>query len=233
MAAVGESVSAERRRVAEAGEGRRWKVFCSRNMPDVAFQLTREVADVDLWDGEDAPPHDVLLERLRDCDGFISLLTDRIDADLMDRCPRLKVITQLAVGFNNIDVAAATARGIYVTNTPDVLNVHPPPHPTHVVRSSSRQLQVLPPLYSVHDVVGAVVTYHTIGHLTLNNTRALSLSLAHLLLAFTRRPSWRPPLLCSSPWLVASWRQTSASSASSSCSRAAARTSPIHPQRAM
>jgi phosphoglycerate dehydrogenase-like enzyme len=129
MAAVGESVSAERRRVAEAGEGRRWKVFCSRNMPDVAFQLTREVADVDLWDGEDAPPHDVLLERLRDCDGFISLLTDRIDADLMDRCPRLKVITQLAVGFNNIDVAAATARGIYVTNTPDVLNVHPPPTP--------------------------------------------------------------------------------------------------------
>lgn len=117
-----ESVSAERRRASGGEGGRRWKVFCSRNMPDVALELTREVADVDLWDGEDAPPHDVLLERLRDCDGFISLLTDRIDADLMDRCPRLKVITQLAVGFNNIDIAAATARGIYVTNTPDVLN---------------------------------------------------------------------------------------------------------------
>jgi glyoxylate reductase len=118
-----ESVSAERRRASGGEGGRRWKVFCSRNMPDVALELTREVADVDLWDGEDAPPHDVLLERLRDCDGFISLLTDRIDADLMGRCPRLKVITQLAVGFNNIDIAAATARGIYVTNTPDVLNV--------------------------------------------------------------------------------------------------------------
>lgn len=121
-----ESVSAERRRASGGEGGRRWKVFCSRNMPDVALELTREVADVDLWDGEDAPPHDVLLERLRDCDGFISLLTDRIDADLMDRCPRLKVITQLAVGFNNIDIAAATARGIYVTNTPDVLNVQTP-----------------------------------------------------------------------------------------------------------
>jgi glyoxylate reductase len=105
-----------------SGEAKKWKVFCSRNMPEVALELTREVADLDVWEGEDAPPHHVLLERLRDCDGLISLLTDRVDADLMDRCPRLKLITQLAVGFNNIDIPAATSRGIYVTNTPDVLN---------------------------------------------------------------------------------------------------------------
>jgi len=90
-------------------------------MPNIAFDMIKDLVDLELWEGEDAPPRDVLLEKLKSCDGFISLLTDKIDAELMDACPRLKIITQLAVGYNNIDLAAASARGIYVTNTPDVL----------------------------------------------------------------------------------------------------------------
>ncbi len=62
-----------------------------------------------------------LIAGVRDVDGLIPMVTDRIDAAAMDASPRLKVIANFGVGFNNIDIAAATARGIVVTNTPDVL----------------------------------------------------------------------------------------------------------------
>ena len=64
---------------------------------------------------------EVLRQQVADCDGLVSLLTDRIDAPLMDAAPRLKVVSNYAVGFNNVDVGAATARGIAVGNTPGVL----------------------------------------------------------------------------------------------------------------
>jgi glyoxylate reductase len=67
------------------------------------------------------PPYDLLKEKIATCDGLVSLLTDRIDALLMDAAPRLKVLSNYAFGFNNIDVPAATARGIAVGNTPGVL----------------------------------------------------------------------------------------------------------------
>jgi glyoxylate reductase len=77
--------------------------------------------EVDRYDGPGAIPQGELLARITDKQALLCLLTDRVDRDVIDAGPDLKVIANIAVGFNNIDVAAARARGIAVTNTPDVL----------------------------------------------------------------------------------------------------------------
>lgn len=97
------------------------KVFVSRIIPDEGLNLIRAECETDLWQGELPPPHDVLLAHVRDKDGLLSLLTDKIDAALMDSNPRLKVVSNMAVGYDNVDIMAATARGIPVGNTPGVL----------------------------------------------------------------------------------------------------------------
>jgi glyoxylate reductase len=98
------------------------KVFITRIIPDKGFDLVKEACEVDLWTEELPPPYEVLLERVRGVDGLLCLLTDRIDGQLMDAAgPQLKVISNHAVGFDNIDVPAATARKIPVGNTPGIL----------------------------------------------------------------------------------------------------------------
>jgi glyoxylate reductase len=81
----------------------------------------RAVADLDVYSGEAAIPHDELRTRIAGKDALVSLLTDAVDRSVIDAAPTLKVIANVAVGFNNIDIAHAAARGIVVTNTPDVL----------------------------------------------------------------------------------------------------------------
>jgi glyoxylate reductase len=97
------------------------KVFVSRIIPDEGLDIIRQECEMDLWEGELPPPHDVLLAHLRDKVGLVSLLTDKVDAQLMDSNPQLKVVSNMAVGYDNIDIPAATARGIPVGNTPGVL----------------------------------------------------------------------------------------------------------------
>ena len=97
------------------------QVFVTRIIPDAGLDKVKAFCEADIWTDPLPPPHDVLVERTRGKDGILSLLTDRIDAAFMDACPSLKVISNFAVGFNNIDIAAATERGIPVGNTPDVL----------------------------------------------------------------------------------------------------------------
>ncbi len=98
------------------------RVFLTRTIPTKGLEMIREVADVDIWPDELPPPYEVLLERVKGIDGLLSMVTDRIDARLMDAAgPSLKVISQYAVGYDNIDVVAATARGIPVGHTPGVL----------------------------------------------------------------------------------------------------------------
>lgn len=98
------------------------KVFVTRAIPDKGFELIKDFCDVDLW-GNDLPPNrDELLQRVHGVEGLLCLLTEKIDGDVMDAAgPQLKVISNFAVGFDNIDVSAATARKIPVGNTPDVL----------------------------------------------------------------------------------------------------------------
>ncbi len=98
------------------------RVFVSRRIPEAGLSEVQRVASVDLWPDELPPPRDALLERVRGVDGLLTLLTDRIDADLLDAAgPGLKVVSNFAVGYDNIDVAACTARGVAVGNTPGVL----------------------------------------------------------------------------------------------------------------
>ena len=98
------------------------KVYVTRKVPEQALEILRSVAEVSVWDREDVPPpRQVILRELAQADGVFSLLTDRIDAEVMAAAPRLKVISNFAVGFDNVDIPAATKRGIVVTHTPDVL----------------------------------------------------------------------------------------------------------------
>ena len=97
------------------------KAFVTRMLPDEAMQIVRAAANVDVWPEDCPPPRDTLLEKAAAVDGLLCLLTDRIDAELLDSTPRLKVVSQMAVGYDNIDIPACTARGIRVGNTPGVL----------------------------------------------------------------------------------------------------------------
>ena len=98
------------------------RVFVTRRIPQAGLTALAAVAEVDLWDGELPPPREVLLERVRGVDGLLSLLTDRVDAELLDAAgPGLQVVSNYAVGYDNIDVAACRERGVAVGNTPGVL----------------------------------------------------------------------------------------------------------------
>lgn len=97
------------------------KVFVARRIPDAGLDRIAREAEVDVWPDRLPPPPEVLRDRVRDCDGLVSLLTDRVDAALLAAAPKLRVVSNFAVGVNNIDVPACTARGVRVGNTPGVL----------------------------------------------------------------------------------------------------------------
>ena len=98
------------------------KVFVTRVISDKGLDLVKDFCEVDLWQEELPPSRAELLKRVRGVDGILSLLTDKIDGEVMDAAGAgLKVISNHAVGFDNIDVPVATARRIPVGNTPDVL----------------------------------------------------------------------------------------------------------------
>ena len=98
------------------------RVFVTRIIPDQGLNLVQAFSEVDLWTDELPPPREVLLQRVAGVDGLLSLLTDRIDGEVMDAAgAQLRIISNHAVGYDNIDVPAATARGIPVGNTPGIL----------------------------------------------------------------------------------------------------------------
>jgi len=98
------------------------KIFVTRLIPEKGLEILREFCDVNVWLHELPPTRDELLQHVRGIDGLLCLLTEKIDGEVMDEAgSQLKVISNLAVGFDNIDVPAATARRIPIGNTPDVL----------------------------------------------------------------------------------------------------------------
>jgi glyoxylate reductase len=99
-----------------------FSILVTRRLPSSVLAKLQAIADVDVYTGDAAIPHDELRARIVDKDALVCLLTDRVDRELIDLAPRLKAIANVAVGFNNIDVAYARSRGIVVTNTPDVLS---------------------------------------------------------------------------------------------------------------
>ncbi|MEI7556076.1 D-glycerate dehydrogenase [Candidatus Chlorohelix sp.] len=97
------------------------KVYLTRVIANEVMQRLQEATELKFW-AEDRPvPREVLLKEAADCVGVLAMLTERIDAEFLDACPQLRVVSNHAVGFDNVDVAACTERGILAGNTPDVL----------------------------------------------------------------------------------------------------------------
>jgi glyoxylate reductase len=95
--------------------------FVTRDLPGPALDRLRAVHEVEVWPGRMPPPYDELCRHTARAEGLLSMLTDRVDAELIDSSPQLRAIANYAVGYDNVDVEAAAARGIPVGNTPDVL----------------------------------------------------------------------------------------------------------------
>jgi glyoxylate reductase len=96
-------------------------VLVAKRIPSVALSRLEEVCDVEVHRGERDLTQDELIAALQDKQGLISVLTTRVNRGVLAACPQLRVVANIAVGYNNIDVAAARERGVIVTNTPDVL----------------------------------------------------------------------------------------------------------------
>ncbi len=96
-------------------------VFVSRRLPGTALGRLGCAADVDVWPDEGPPPREKFLEHATRAEGLLTMLTDAVDEELLAHCPRLRVVANMAVGFDNLDVPALTRRGIPVGNTPGVL----------------------------------------------------------------------------------------------------------------
>jgi glyoxylate reductase len=95
--------------------------FVTRRLPGNALERLAGAHQVEVWPGADPPSRDQLIAAAADADALLTLLTDRVDAALLDACPRVRAVANYAVGFDNVDVAEATRRGIPVGHTPDVL----------------------------------------------------------------------------------------------------------------
>ena len=97
------------------------KVLLTRQLPEVAIEKLEAHVDLEIFPYDRAMTPEELKETVVDKEGLLCLLTDTISPELMDAAPKLKVVSNYAVGYNNIDISAATDRNIIVTNTPDVL----------------------------------------------------------------------------------------------------------------
>jgi len=97
------------------------KVYITRELPERGMRIIKQYFEAEVWPEYGPPPKEVIIRKARDVDALATLLSDKIDAEVFDAAPKLKIVAQMAVGFDNIDVAEATRRGIYVTNTPGVL----------------------------------------------------------------------------------------------------------------
>jgi len=97
------------------------KVYVTREMPERGLHIIKERFEAEVWPDYTPPPKKTIIEKAAKVDALATLLSDKIDAEVFDAAPNLKIVAQMAVGFDNIDVAEATTRGICVTNTPGVL----------------------------------------------------------------------------------------------------------------
>jgi glyoxylate reductase len=97
------------------------KAYVTRELLERGLKIIKERFDTEVWPEYAPPPKKVIIDKVKDVDALVSLLSDKIDAEVFNVAPKLKIVAQLAVGFDNIDVQEATKRGIYVTNTPEVL----------------------------------------------------------------------------------------------------------------
>jgi glyoxylate reductase len=178
-------------------------VFVTRRLPGDAVARLSQVAEVDQWPDELPPAYDELVRRTANVDGIICLLTDRIDVALIAAAPSLRAICNVAVGYDNIDLAAATARRIPVGNTPGVLTETTADLAFALILATARRIVEAerfvrdgrwrtwdPNLLLGHDVHGStlgIVGYGQIGQALAR--RALGFSMRVLYTSRTPRPA--------------------------------------------
>ena len=97
------------------------KVYVTRRIPESGVKLLQESCEVEIWDSDDVIPRDTFLNAVADKDAVLCLLTEKVDAETLDVAKNVKIFANMAVGFDNIDVAECTKRGIMASNTPGVL----------------------------------------------------------------------------------------------------------------
>jgi glyoxylate reductase len=97
------------------------RVFVTRRLVGNGVERLAREAEVEVWPGDDSPPSAELLAEARRSQGLLVNIADRVDAAVIEAASELRIVSQLAVGYDNIDIAAATRRGVLVTNTPGVL----------------------------------------------------------------------------------------------------------------
>src|SRR5258708_3580936 len=98
------------------------KVFATHSLFEAARQILQESCEVEYWAKPGRPPREEVLRRVKDKEGLICLLTEKVNEELLSVAPKLRIAANVAVGFDNIDVAACTERGVGATNTPGVLD---------------------------------------------------------------------------------------------------------------
>ncbi len=98
------------------------KLFIARNLPGKAIEILSQYFDVEVWSEFPPPPRNVYIDKVRNADALVSLLSDKLDREVLGEAKKLRIIAQYAVGYDNIDIDECTRRGIYVTNTPGVLS---------------------------------------------------------------------------------------------------------------
>jgi glyoxylate reductase len=90
-------------------------------LPERGLRMIKEHFEAEIWPEYAPPPKETIIKKVANVDALVSLLSDKVDAEVFNAAPKLRIVSQIAVGFDNIDLKEATKRGIYVTNTPEVL----------------------------------------------------------------------------------------------------------------
>jgi glyoxylate reductase len=171
------------------------RVYVTREVPGRAIDRLREAHEVDVWTGDGPPPHDELVARARDSDGLLTMLTERVDADLLSAAGELRGVANYAVGTDNIDLDAATAAGVPVGNTPDVLTDATADLAFALLLAAARRLRDAdeavrtgnwptwsPTSFLGHDVAGAtlgIVGYGRIGRAVARRGEGFGMKVIH------------------------------------------------------
>src|SRR5436190_9880636 len=98
------------------------KVFATHSLFDAARKILNESGEMESWARPERPPREEVLQGVKDKEGIVCLLTEKVNEELLKAAPKLRIAANVAVGFDNIDVAACTKRGVAATNTPGVLD---------------------------------------------------------------------------------------------------------------
>ena len=116
------------------------RAFVSRLMHQDAIDLIGEATDMEVWPDDPPPSAEELRARLANADGVLINIMDRVDAALLDSAPKLRVVSQLAAGLDNVDVAECTRRGILVGSTPGILSKAVADHAMALLLSAARRV---------------------------------------------------------------------------------------------